>query len=78
MRLDLLVATAGRELVLALPVDLVSWDEDTRELATRLSDAAQRRQLAGVRLLLVGTATPRAAGGFAQRGITVEENYLRR
>jgi hypothetical protein len=68
-------ADNGR-LVVALPLDLVVWDESTRDMVLKLAQAVTKRSLTTAEILLSGTASVKAASAAGQRGVTLTEDYL--
>ncbi|NKC12304.1 MAG: hypothetical protein GKR94_08890 [Gammaproteobacteria bacterium] len=70
-------ALDGRgNLVLALPVDLVIWDEAMKVAAGRLSALKARRKLRNIMLLTIGQATALTRRALGQQGIELAERYM--
>ena len=59
--------TRGGRMVLALPLDLVFWDADTRDSTDRIAEAMAKKGVESGVVLLSGAITPKAASAMSQR-----------
>ena len=66
----------GNALVVALPVDLLQWDQALAAVARKLDGTQNQRGYQSVRVLLTGDATAKARSALGQRGIEVATHYL--
>lgn len=67
--------TRGGRMVLALPLDLVFWDADTRDSTDRIAQAMAKKGVESGVVLLSGTITPKAASAMSQRRLEVQSGY---
>lgn len=70
---QVLATTRSNTVVLALPLDVVFWNEGLAELLVRLNGS---HELSGSILLTPGLATPVAKEGAARFGFSTRERYL--
>ncbi len=67
-------ATPGGKLILAFPLDYLSWTETTAKIVAGLRDAAAANNLAGAEVWFTGKASPLCRKEFKRLGFTVHEN----
>lgn len=67
--------TRSGRMVLALPLDLVFWDAETRESTDRIAGAMAKKGVERGVVLLSGTITPKAASAMSERRLEVLSGF---